>query len=508
MSAHRWLQILSLISCFLISNRAAAQFQQLAKRVPGSANALVMFDVGKIQASPIAIQKQWQGAHTKAFVDGLVTMPPDTERFVLASQLDYEFMRSIWDVALLDLKQPRLLPDVARKLGGQLDDVGGVEGVALPSDAYVVRFNDKSYGAMAPANRQNVGRWIRETQENSQPQLSSYLTAAIGYVDQVGTPVIIAFDLQDVLTPASITQRLQDSATLKGQKVDLASVANSLKGIRGLTLGVTFNKEVYGKIKIDFEGDVSALGSVAKPLLLEVLANHGATIEDFETWTSEVKGNQLTLGGNLSDSGMRRLFSLVDAPLSFVHATAESSDQNQAVSAAEASQQYFHSIASLLDDLQDKKGTATHLNMYGVWFEKYAVKVSQLPMLNVDPELLNYGAYIESQLRNASLSVKAKGMRTRARTVNANANQYNTDGTGYRYGRYGDYGAVQYGLYNSGNPGAILNNDLRQQQSAATQIQTQETVNMAATATTIMADVKAATSSIRRTMTQKFQIEF
>lgn len=498
------LTILALLTC---SAPASAQFQQLANHVPPAANALVMFDAKKVYASPIAVQSQWQSAHTKAFVDGLVTLPPDTDRFLLASQLDYEFMHPLWNVAMLELSQPRSLPDVARKLGGQLDSVGDLPGVVLPSDVYVIRFAEDIFGAMAPSNRQSVGRWTREVKSRQQPQLSSYLSEAVGYVDKVGTPVIIAFDLQDVFHPADIEQHLRESTALKGKNADVASLAATLADIRGLMLGVTFGKQVFGKIKIDFQSDVSSLEGIAKPLILEVLANRGAMIEDFETWTSEAKGNQLTLGGTLSDSGMRRLFSLVDAPLSFVEATA-SDEQQEAASAAEASKQYFQSIVSLLDDLYDKKGTASHLNVYGVWFERYAVKVSDLPILNVDPELLDYGAFVEGQLRNASLAVKGKGMRTRVRTVNANANQYNYgDGTGYRYGRYGAYGPYGYSGHTV-NPGTALNADLRQQQSAATQIQTQETANMAASSMTIMEQIKTATSTVRRSMTQKYQTEF
>lgn len=78
---------------------------------------------------------------------------------------------------------------------------------------------------------------------------------------------------------------------------DLDQLAAALASIRGLTLGMTVTDQVYGKVKVDFDQDVPLTPELAKPLLLEALANHGAMIEEFTQWECAVSGKEITLGG-------------------------------------------------------------------------------------------------------------------------------------------------------------------------------------------------------------------
>ncbi len=58
-------------------------------------------------------------------------------------------------------------------------------------------------------------------------------------------------------------------------------------------LGITFGEKPFGSIKVDFGADASLLKDVGAELLLEVLAKHGATIDDFATWKAKVDGKQI-----------------------------------------------------------------------------------------------------------------------------------------------------------------------------------------------------------------------
>jgi hypothetical protein len=507
--------VLATVCLFMIGD-ASAQFADLASRVPDSANTLVLFNAAKVFESPAATAGRWKEEYANAFASGLVVLPPETDQFVLASQMDFEFMQAIWDVALLNLARDASLPQAAQRLGGRLDTVGDFPAVVLPSDTYIVEFAKRTVGAMSPANRQSVGRWVRETGSQS-ANLSPYLTEALGFADQVGTPLIMAMDLRDVLESGRVRQRLDAAEALKHhQNVDLEALTDVLVSLRGVTLGITFAEKPYGKLKIDFGTDASIMQGFAKPLILEVLANHGATIDDFATWTERVVGPQISIEGYLSESGLRKITSLMDAPLSFAHAQAQQADegQQQEAATAQASKAYFDQVVSLFEDLADKKGTAQHINQYGVWFDRYAEKVDRLPMLNVDSELLDYGQYVATQFRNASAAIKGIGMRGRVRQVNAVANmpQVQPGYSGYayggqRYGRYGAYGGGgYYGEYN--DPGYALNENLRREQSARTQVRAQEKYAGASSVQAIMAQMKEATSATRRKMTEKYQIEF
>ena len=65
---------------------------------------------------------------------------------------------------------------------------------------------------------------------------------------------------------------------------------------------------------VDFGRDTAILASFAKPLLLELLSQSGALIDDFETWQVGAKGKQVSFEGKLSNDGLRRLLSVVEPP--------------------------------------------------------------------------------------------------------------------------------------------------------------------------------------------------
>ena len=53
-------------------------------------------------------------------------------------------------------------------------------------------------------------------------------------------------------------------------------------------------------------------------MLLHALAKRGAMIDELQNWTPKVDGQQVTLEGDLTASGMKRIFSLFDRPPTFV----------------------------------------------------------------------------------------------------------------------------------------------------------------------------------------------
>ena len=62
---------------------------------------------------------------------------------------------------------------------------------------------------MTPANRQSVGRWIREVLNQEHPRLSPYLMEAYGFANDRGTPLIMAIDLHDAVTESGVQARLE-----------------------------------------------------------------------------------------------------------------------------------------------------------------------------------------------------------------------------------------------------------------------------------------------------------
>ena len=173
----------------------------------------------------------------------------------------------------------------------------------------------------------------------------------------------------------------------------------------------------YGKLKVDFRTDASILGGFAQLLLLDVLGNQGVMIDDFRDWKAQVKGSQISIEGNLTQAGLRQVLSVFEPPTAIV-SDEESTDKKSADpkrdpanQAAYASQQYFQSVSRLLDDVRNKKDVKT-IAQYGTWFSKYVLKIDRLPLVNVDSELLDYGAFVSEKMRDASMSVKGIAMNT------------------------------------------------------------------------------------------------
>src|SRR5687768_8687734 len=86
----------------LLSSGASAQtqFQSLLDRVPHSANAVTILNVEKAKQSPTGLKEGLAEKLDKAFRDGLIRVPPSAARFVLAAEVDLEFMSPIWEAAV------------------------------------------------------------------------------------------------------------------------------------------------------------------------------------------------------------------------------------------------------------------------------------------------------------------------------------------------------------------------------------------------------------------------
>jgi hypothetical protein len=247
---------------------------------------------------------------------------------------------------------------------------------------------------------------------------------------------------------------------------------------------------------------------------LEILDDAGAAIEDLKWWKVEVQGTTVSLEGTLSPSGMHRLLSVVDSPAPSASLTTDppppptsapsAGDAKDAMAAA--SQQHFHSVTKIMDDLKSGLKDAKTLSSMTLWFDQYAKKIERMPILNVDPELLNYSAYVARQVRNASLAVRGMGIQTAVRQSEITSAPIAPTVVGVAgFGSYGPYGGY-------GRAGAVAVYDPYAEARAVSEerlvVKSQEKATMATTVQTIRDQVIQATADIRRKMTQKYQVEF
>jgi hypothetical protein len=475
-----------LFTALSIPRVSPAQFDELVTKLPSSANAVAFINAEKLLESPVAKRENWAGQRHAAFDSGASFLPPDSDQAVLAMQLDLSLDLPLWQLAVLEVDHQPSMESVASFTGGEIDKVADLPAVSLPGDGYVLKFDDKHVAFMSPANRQSVVRWLREVMTRKDAQFSPYLTEAYRFANNDGTPVILAIDLEDAVDAQTAIEWLKQPEAMQvldEHQLAPTEVAGLLANIRGATLGVTFGEKAFGKIKVDFTSEVKLTPAAAKAILLLAVANFGATIDEFHSWKAGVTARQITLEGYLEPSGIKRIASIFDRPPSLRQKQPNSGDTEATKEqlTALASQQYFKRVNELLEDA--KPGQDYTLPQIGCWLNKYASKIDQLSVLNVDPELVAYGSQVSDMLRQAYDSIRGGSARARTRQVSVPIS---------------DYSAGTYYGYN-------YRNEYRHERS---KIRTEERVASGYDARTIVQDIQRLTAEVRKKMTVKYQRDF
>jgi hypothetical protein len=478
------------------------RFTPLLARVPSTANSLTMIDVSKVFASEMAVRLGWRQEHARKFDASPSMLPPTTEQFIWASELDLKYMNPIWQVAAMNLSQDLSMEKLARWIRGERDMVAGLEAVATPRGGMVVKFSQREYGVIKPGNRQKAARWISESGRNREQSssLSPYLAFVVADPTRTGADLLKAIDLTDALDRPSIRAALNNSQVVKQAGLNPDEVADLLAGVRGLTVGVQFADRAAGKFVVDFKGSVAVLGQSAKPLLLEVLAEAGASFDELPSWTLTLGDRQFALQGEMTESGLRRLFSFLETDAAVVdQGTQDAGGADIQASASEIgslTREYFRSVTKFLDDLSGERGA----NSYGtiaLWFEKYARRIEALPILNIDPDMLSYSASVVSHFRGAADSIRAGGIKTGARTAQISSADY---GYGNDYGYYG------YPVFSGSTNYAVGRAQAAEADRRA--IRAEERAASSLDARGHVSQVKDESSAIRRQMTERYQMEF
>ena len=125
--------------------------------------------------------------------------------------------------------------------------------------------------------------------------------------------------------------------------------------------------------------------------------------------------------------------------------------------------------------------------------ERYSRKIDRMPILHVDPELLDFGAQLATTLRSMALSKREGGI------------DYGTATAGMGGGGYSNY-SISYGYF--GNPIGDVYSGARASAAdrSAARAQSMASANGARVEGFKLID--DATAAIRRKMTQKYQVEF
>src|SRR5262245_42559964 len=115
------LAALSIVGLFATPTKG--QFEALMAKVPSTANAVALLDAKRLFESPLATRERWKDKYDQAFAAGLVSVPPTAQRMILAAEIDYEFMKPRWELAIAELSEARSTAQIARLTKGTLDPI-------------------------------------------------------------------------------------------------------------------------------------------------------------------------------------------------------------------------------------------------------------------------------------------------------------------------------------------------------------------------------------------------
>jgi hypothetical protein len=479
-------------------SRGDESFNDLLVRVPDSANALITLDLKGIKNSPIGKQENWASKHESEYLAGTTGLCPDVSRLVLAAELDPGTLQNRWEICIAAKSNEVSMQKLAKAHSGSLDKVNGQTAVFTARNAAFVELDSKTIGMMRPANRQALARWLRVSQNSAKPVISSYLLAAAAKAKD-SSQLVMALDMTDVLDEEGVAHRLKESKTLGPDKGDVSEETKLLASLKGLTFTVDFAQTINGQLRLDFGQPVKPIKFIAKRLVLEALDHVGARIDDLSDWYTAAEDTNITMRGKVSLKGLRQILSLITPPADAIE-TAKEDGLGEAGPDAKvlASQRYYAAITSFLGDLRDQK--AKNFENLALWYDKYSHKIDNLPILDVDQNLLKYGSDTSNLLR--AIAQSARGVPIQQGVLK----QYEThiEGGGYTPYGYGYGSPYGYGYGTAWGYQYLDVNNFAQIRNL------QKNVNSSEYEARMQAwrMIDEQTAAIRKAMVQKYKVDF
>ncbi|SFJ57517.1 hypothetical protein [Planctomicrobium piriforme] len=481
------LLVLSLL-CVAPVSSALAQFDELAAKARPGANAVMAMDVAALKSTPLAERHGWVKKLESAFIDRTIFLPPGADKVLVASQLQLaDDFQPDWQSVVMKMSQPVSMVAIARAEGVHVDDIGGTQTVLTKTGAYLFPLGSQLLGVLSPGNRQAAASWIRDAADQRGNPLPAYLGGAINRVNGK-TQIVLAIDLKNVTSARAIAERLRNSKVIADAVLNPDAVAAMLQTIQGVSIDMSIDTQALVKSRIEFGNAITLSDSVAKGLVLETLADLGLDMPELAGHKFQVAGQSIFAEGSLSANGMRRLLSILEVPTTNDSEPSEASGSTSKDMAA-SSQKYYKSVVTLLDDLHgDREKLDTRGGTDGVWMDRYAKKIDRLPILNVDPDLLDWGSKTAETLRIMSSSRKNAGLSA--------GSQKSALRTGLYYDNsYGSYGGIQ---------GNTAQND------AMNRYQIDRQLGNSATSVRVEGWrlIDDAAAAVRKTMTTRYSLEF
>jgi hypothetical protein len=432
--------------------RADDKFIDLTPLLPPQANAAVVIDVNAIYNSPLAQKGQWATKRP-------LPIPPTLYTVALAARVDpTQLAGGRWEVGVANPKGRLTMDQLAVREKGAVETISGAAAVLSPRNVYFVEIRPWIIGMVYPADRQDVAKWVRDLRNvpGGQVRLDPFLKAAVTSGDRL-TQFILAIDLADAVNPAEAQKAMAGAVLGPAPKDKIPPppnfAAKFLAAVQGAKLTLLVTDDIRGELRFEFGEPAAPYVAWAKPLLVQFLARHGASVEALENWTAEAAGNAVILRGELPEKGFRRVLSLVAPP-------APPTDGGGSPLTGEIRMletlRYYRTIETYLEDLKKpSQKTQQDYSKFATWYDSFAQKIEQLPTYAVDEDVAKYGKATAVRIRGIAATLRGD-------VVDVQKLEQSITVTPYIYAGYGWGGRLQPGVWLQSNEA-----DVRAKQQAA-----------------------------------------
>lgn len=438
----------------------------LLDRSPAPANAIAYINVPAL--------------HTLMQEAGFAGQPstPIQELWFVAG-FDFAAMRPKWEAGYAELDKTINAEQLASALGGYVDTVENHQVVHSPHQTYFIpgKEHPERLGILRPTDRSLLAGWLSPSiNVRYTPFLDGQANQPEAYLS-----FMLAIDLKNVFSPIPLAARLQRLESLKSNPAE--SVANTLSSIEGFSVIVGRKSLQQCIVKFHFSSSPASLRLIAPELLAEILATNGLAAPEVKAWNVTVDENVLALQGPITQttlSGLLSLFSMQSQAERAENRTSIS-ESDKEVRAALQSKHYFDEVIAVVERTRDHKSKTS--GAMASWNDKRARQIDELGTLDVDPELVQFGANVAELLRGNALSVQQ---------TNIDAGKLKARQS-LDYGYYDDY----YGYYNLND-----NTDYQRVTSAVARGTAYKDYRQA------LNQIDQLTAQIRRQMTEKYEMQF
>lgn len=481
--------IVAAIIALTLCNCVHANFKSLSQRLPAGSNAIVAINVEKVLATPFA-QREWLPTAADAWANQPVMIPSGAERLLMAAEVRTDSMEPFWEMSLVEMEKVPDLKLMAAKEGGHIDRLWDKDAVCSPINAYFVPLDGTTLASITPANRAAIAKWVRTP--TTQPHgnvTSKYLQRVLAGLSEK-TDIVMGMDLEGAFGVPRIRRWLDDNDIKEISEEQRDEVARTLSRMKGITLEMTVSEDVNGRGIVEFDGDTATLAAGAKPIMLGVLSAAGMRIDDLEQWSFSASGKQVTMEGKLSTPALRNLLGMVQSPIPAVTANTGGTDKpggDVPSDPAQASQRYFKVVCANLDNLK----AATSASESAQWARAASKRIDQLPILNVDPELVRWGSMVSLKLKQVGAGMAATQTQINSRVAGIADPSYST---------YID---------NDGEALSTMNrSDLENAKRQRRQVALEQRAQAQEQAVQVLTEIAESRPGIRAAMVEKYKVEF